>query len=416
MPIFIVSCSNEEKDLFEDSAANRISAALEKYRNILVDAPNGWLMEYYAGEKDDKKGGYNILCSFNANGEVTLTGDIMTLKEIYPDHTDKDIKVKSLYSLISDHSPVLTFDTYNPIIHYFGYPMNGPNNFKGDYEFIFMGGDENRIELRGKKYKNRIILTRFSKDNTWDGFLDKVDEIIDKTFVFGLFDLVVNGSEPISVSLDYNRTFTFKVGSELIKKNAIYTENGIKFYDPVTFNGREFQSLVWDQASKGYTNEDKSVILKVHFAADHKAYEDFLGTYTFSYDQGAPKTVTIEQKTKEKSYTVKSMFPFDAVAEYSTITGRISIVYQTIGTYQGLNVGLCPWDTSAARLTSKSGAGLESVLNMGSLPGIDFTFKDNGVWRSYVANALIVWTFNGSDFALEYPTNSQYSNMRFVKK
>ena len=46
----------------------------------------------------------------------------------------------SQYDIISDMGPVLTFNTYNAILHYFTEPKGSSDvdGMAGDYEFVFM--------------------------------------------------------------------------------------------------------------------------------------------------------------------------------------------------------------------------------------------------------------------------------------
>ncbi len=43
----LVSCTPEEENLFDQSAAERIDAAIKEELSILRGAKNGWVMEYY---------------------------------------------------------------------------------------------------------------------------------------------------------------------------------------------------------------------------------------------------------------------------------------------------------------------------------------------------------------------------------
>lgn len=45
--ILYASCTPEENDIFPESSANRIAAALKADKDILTSAKNGWLIEYY---------------------------------------------------------------------------------------------------------------------------------------------------------------------------------------------------------------------------------------------------------------------------------------------------------------------------------------------------------------------------------
>lgn len=57
-----VACTPEVDDKFDQPASQRVEAALAETRQLLEDAPNGWIMYYY-GNTDF--GGYNVHCKFN---------------------------------------------------------------------------------------------------------------------------------------------------------------------------------------------------------------------------------------------------------------------------------------------------------------------------------------------------------------
>ena len=48
---------------------------------------------------------------------------------------------------------MLTFDSYNPLIHMFSGPLGLNMNLGGDYEFIIMSATPDKVILQGKKYK-----------------------------------------------------------------------------------------------------------------------------------------------------------------------------------------------------------------------------------------------------------------------
>ena len=41
------SCTSEVDNVFDKSSADRIAEAMAADQQMLVDAPNGWLMEYF---------------------------------------------------------------------------------------------------------------------------------------------------------------------------------------------------------------------------------------------------------------------------------------------------------------------------------------------------------------------------------
>ena len=105
LPFFsLQSCVEDEKDIFDASAAERIAAAMKEYRATLAAAENGWLLAYYP-EKNHSIGGYNMMAKFTADGYVTLSSEVATT------HYEVGDTVTSQYEIISDMGPVLTFNT-----------------------------------------------------------------------------------------------------------------------------------------------------------------------------------------------------------------------------------------------------------------------------------------------------------------
>ena len=162
------SCLFQEEDYFDDSSANRATADVKRCSELLEAAPNGWVMEYYVG-KDYSLGG--------------IAG--------------ADETVSSLYSVKSEQATMLSFDTYNYLVHYFGQPQGSmaddPNGtLGGDYEFVISDATADRIELKGKKYGNRIVMKAFSADQTWKQYLTRIKKVEDDAFFYE-YDLRMDG-------------------------------------------------------------------------------------------------------------------------------------------------------------------------------------------------------------------------------
>ena len=110
------SCLFQEEDYFDDSSANRATADVKRCSELLEAAPNGWVMEYYVG-KDYSLGGITLLCKFDGQ-RVTMASQI----------AGADETVSSLYSVKSEQATMLSFDTYNYLVHYFGARNFGIND------------------------------------------------------------------------------------------------------------------------------------------------------------------------------------------------------------------------------------------------------------------------------------------------
>ena len=136
------ACNRDEASLFEKTAAERSVAALDNAQSVLTSATNGWEMIYFANPESR---GYNILVQFNEHGKVTATAknSAVTGNLIETD--------SSTWVVISDYGPILSFDTYNKILHGWADPRDDGDGLLGDYEFLILHADANSVKLKGKK-------------------------------------------------------------------------------------------------------------------------------------------------------------------------------------------------------------------------------------------------------------------------
>ncbi|MDE6073769.1 MAG: DUF4302 domain-containing protein [Muribaculaceae bacterium] len=110
------SCLKDQTDFFEESPSERMQATLDNARKVLTSAPNGWVFEYFP-DRNLSYGGYVYTVKFD--DEKATVG-----AEISPGTFES-----SYYNFSSDNGPMLTFDTYNSLIHYFATPSSG--NYQG---------------------------------------------------------------------------------------------------------------------------------------------------------------------------------------------------------------------------------------------------------------------------------------------
>ena len=159
------SCSlHDETDLFGQSAAERVEEAVKADKALLESASNGWILRYYTGE-NYSGGGYTFLCSFK-NGKVTVSGDV----------AESSATARSSYDIVKDRGPVLSFNTYNTILHALGTPTKANvDGGQGDYEFIIEKTTNDSIYLKGKKWGNEMVMTRMPEGKAWAEYLDEVN-------------------------------------------------------------------------------------------------------------------------------------------------------------------------------------------------------------------------------------------------
>ena len=160
--VSLVSCKNETKEIFDDDAVARLDRAKADYAEILTDKGGKWQMEYFS---NDEEPGYIYVMTFNKNGSVTISGknkwigvvDGLNLGSIgYGSAT-------SLWEIIADNGPVLSFNSFNKYFHLFADPEDIPSNsdeddneqgygHRGDYEFDLMKYSGDTLYITGKKH------------------------------------------------------------------------------------------------------------------------------------------------------------------------------------------------------------------------------------------------------------------------
>lgn len=174
-------CAGEEENLFDKSAAERLNETGQIYTGRLQSSEAGWVMEYYPTNTEEtyKGRGYLIMADFDKDESVTLAmNNIMTDYEY--------MEEKSLWEIIADNGPVLTFNTYNEVLHCFSNPeyYESGKGFEGDYEFVMIDVPEDGqfIMLKGKKRGTYIRLTRLPAGTNFEEYLNDVNAFFKKIF------------------------------------------------------------------------------------------------------------------------------------------------------------------------------------------------------------------------------------------
>lgn len=103
------SCLFQQDDYFDKSSAERAAADVIKCSELLKSSPNGWLLEYYIGS-GYAMGGITLLCKFD-DKKVTMASTLST------PNVPSGVFIESLYQVVSEQSTMLTFDSYNELIH-----------------------------------------------------------------------------------------------------------------------------------------------------------------------------------------------------------------------------------------------------------------------------------------------------------
>ena len=300
-------------------------------------------MEYYPGA-DYSMGGITLLCRFDGNN-VTLMSEVGSVK------TASGKEASSLYKVTSEESTVLTFDSFNEFIHCFSEPIMGMNtNLEGDYEFVYMGQEDNKVILQGRRYHNTMVMTPLTQGVNWKDYIGQLN-LIEREAFLKTYSLMVGGQE-VGNAVRTSHLFSLTVeGQTSSSVPFIYTPEGIRFKDEITIQGKTVQNFVWNKEDMTFTSSDEEaadVVLKAYYPQDYTPYEDYLGTYYMyyreyeKYNEEEDKVefrpgymaVELQQKVAGESFVLTSdkleTTAANIVITYDKATGKLIIKPQNV--------------------------------------------------------------------------------------
>lgn len=383
------SCSNKEEDIFDDAAAVRMDAAKTETKALLISAPNGWELSYFADNEWEP--GYVILMKFHNDESVEMAGSNAWVANAFMSQDRYAVQHEtSLYKMISDDGPVLTFDTFNRMLHIFSEPYNLPSptynpdnvpfpigpqeksavsgkdydvnesgyGHNGDYEFVVLSKSENEIILRGKKTRITMRMRRLADDTDWDTYFATVHRLAENTFSnrFGDLKMVVGGHD-LHISNLTSGVMSILADDddpvmETVKVPFIYTPDGIRLREPY----KGFEDRLADIAIQNFAfNEDGTLRCTdrdVEFALN-SSYPEIFGMPTFSWN-----------------------INFDTAAgTVKTLIDQTVADFAAISTYQGLQYLYFNYNMASGRhaVTMR----VKRSSSLGSIYG-DYTYGEDG--------------------------------------
>lgn len=219
----LIACNREEKNLFEQSAAERQQQVAQQIKNQLVGSENGWEMVYFSTEEHT---GYAFLMKFAKDGTVLIAAknDVSCGAHLYKTET-------SLWDIDCNQADVLTFHTYNNLFHAFSDPMSDGLGYEGDYEFIIMKQrDAQKIRLKGKKSQTNIYLNRLDNSVDWESYFQQVDNFNWTTLCGNnKSEYIYQGGDSILEITYQGGRFTYKDSVQHVL-GTITTPTGLHFY------------------------------------------------------------------------------------------------------------------------------------------------------------------------------------------
>ena len=242
----LVSCSQEEEAVYGkgNSYAKRTGETSTEYVNLLEGATNGWLLSMYVGT-GQQYGGYNYILKFH-QGKVTALSEATTEEDT------------SLYTLNFSEKSILTFDTYNKVLHQFVEPSAlFPEGKIGDNQLVIQSYENGVFTLKGQRSNNLMTLRKLEGEAT--AYLTKIRERQSLFKVSDAYPITINGKEVDFELQPSNRQFIAREGTTMIKKAYIYTENGFKLYEPITIAGKTFSEFTLSADNSEITADDASI-------------------------------------------------------------------------------------------------------------------------------------------------------------
>ncbi|CAM1358360.1 hypothetical protein BA195_02640 [Tenacibaculum soleae] len=248
-----VSCDNTEEAIFNETSSERIKNSVIEYRDLLTSSDNGWIIEYYP-EGSQSLGGFNYGMKFNED----LTAEVVM--ELF----DFSTRESNMFNVIANGGPVLTFNTYGALSHFFSTPNQAnPDGLEGDYEFLLTSKTTDLITLIGAKSRNKMRMIRLTESP--EDYLTKVLDI--KTYLApASYAVTLDGNDLPLPNTGAKLIFPQGSGEDPIEMAYNYTSKGIKLYEPITMGGNEALEFILDKDANQLVSLDGNVIIHVLFS------------------------------------------------------------------------------------------------------------------------------------------------------
>ena len=291
------SCSNDTDSFFDQPSAERMAASQAAYVATLEGQQQGWVLDFYPS--DGSLGGVAYTARFSG-GEATIACEQALRNPVTATTYPVGTELTSLYTIKEETGIILSFDTYNPLLHYWSQPSQGHGKgYESDYEFTFISASADSVVLRGKKHGN--LLRMYPLKQAAADYVNQVAQMRTTLNAVTRKRAVVDGQNiPVTMTdnlLTYpvNTQKASSAGGDLQSAGGdlqsptnktvpfVYTPEGLRFYEPVTINESTATQLFYDSTTGDLRSESGAITLPTPTVA-----ERFAGTKTqwyFGYDR-----------------------------------------------------------------------------------------------------------------------------------
>ena len=315
----LTSCQFEDEDYFDESAAQRIETITGNIKQTLVNAQNGWVMQYFTGTDDIE--GFNIMVRFDNSNKVTMGSDHRFLRDgkagIYTEYA-------SLYELLKEDGPVLAFNTWNDVLTPLVDPVDpsaAPKNLvkdgegmKGDHNFVVLSYGNDEVLLRGERHSARVRLVPC--DSSWENYLAATNTLKSYYATSTITNYyVTNGTDTLYFKNLRRGVITYceRIDDPLFPTtiNCVFTPTGFRLHHENDIKGTKFQEFHMAADSTCLVSENDSV--KVIALWDNYIVNARNTTWNFDLEQltDAQKAlvdqIDAELKKFNKSYSIANI-------------------------------------------------------------------------------------------------------------
>ena len=293
--LMLQSCLKDQEDVFNKSASARMSEYLKNANDVLVGASNGWALDYYP-DREQSYGGYAYTVQFNREG-VDIRTEMDGGEEVY----------SSLYKLVADDGPVLTFDTYNPALHYFATPWGSSGGYEaydGDFEFIIMEATPQRVTLKGKRSGN--IMYMYPLQRPAEDYIADVASLVADLPIVGATGKIGTADVKMDITLmGEDHHIDIETPDTTFSAPYVFYDKGIRFYEPLEIGGKKVYQMEYnnDAVTLSCTDEGSTdVVLAgilspatlIKSTGSSMAFDNSANTATFSINKLSEFTLSTD--------------------------------------------------------------------------------------------------------------------------
>ncbi len=404
IPAVLLSCQQLEPDVFDKPSSARMSDFLSDIRTALSSEQYGWTLDYFPGSK---YAGLTYALSFT-DQKVTASSEL-----------DPSNKVTSTFALKTDDGAVLSFDTYNTVLHEYATPNSSKYQAKGgDFEFEIRSFDKTskEIVMVGKRSRNTCTLrplTRSSEEyftamKAYEASLNVAafEGSIGDSLVVGFID---DATRTISISPKAD-------DSQSVDVRYIVTDNALRLMTPLTYNGVEFTDFVVNPAAETITGG--GISFGKIIPQGYLSFEQLLGRYKLAYSGGS-MTVTLEDDGSGKSFNMAGLSSaWKLPIRYNSGRGRIAFNVQQLGGGGAYTYWFCALDGALKQFSWSEDNGMYSVVDDETLPNFTLSFVDDGNydggddWTGWVS--FYITAFAGAPTSDSYDPDGLPSEWNFT--